>query len=736
MHVPSLSTAAITILLAANAASSVVGAKVKLLSWDDAYKKAETLVKKMSLEQKVSIATGVGWMNGLCVGNTYGTTNPDFPSLCLQDAPLGIRFADNVTSGVSGINAAASFDRKAIRARGEYMGEEFRGKGVNVQLGPAMNFMRSPKGGRGWESGGEDPYLVGVASEETVHGIQDQGVIATAKHYLLNDQELHRTTSSSDVDPRTLHEIYLWPFARSVEAGVGSIMCSYNLVNGTYACEDDYLLNTVLKGELGFKGFVQSDWAATHSTVAAANGGLDMTMPGDITFQSGDSYFGKNLTDAVTKKEVPEARATDMAMRIVATWYKMGQDKSFPKTTLDAFHLDKAPVVNVQADHKKLVREMGAASNVLLKNVKNTLPLNPKKVKKIAIIGSDAGPDPKGLNSCDDHGCTSGTLAQGWGSGTARFPYLIDPLQGLTEAFGKNVKIESNLNDWDLEAAAETAKGSDYAFVFSNADSGEEYIAFDGNVGDRKNLTLWNNGDNLIKAVADANKNTIVVIHAVGAVLMPWIDHPNIKAVLWPGLPGQESGNSLADVVTGKVNPSGRLPYTIAKDESDYNVDIDENLKIEYSEKLLMGYKWFDHAGIKPLFPFGHGLSYTKFDYSNLKVKSKISYDSKHGEKTIKSATVKATINIKNSGQVDGAEIVQAYLSFPKNAGEPPKVLRGFEKVFLGRNKQEKVEFELSKTELSIWDTAANAWVIPRGKFSIHIGASSRDIRKSSSFSL
>ncbi|KAG2233832.1 glycoside hydrolase superfamily [Thamnidium elegans] len=736
MHLPSLSTTAITLLFAANAATTLVEAKVKPLSWDAAYNKAEALVSQMSLEQKVAITTGSGWMKGACVGNTYGTTNPDFPSLCLQDAPLGIRFASNVTSGVSGINAAASFDRKAIRERAEYMGKEFKGKGVHVQLGPAMNFMRDPRGGRGWEAGGEDPFLMGVLAEETVKGIQEQGVIATAKHFLLNEQETNRHKSSSDVDSRTLHEIYLWPFARSVEADVGSIMCAYNLANATYACENDYLMNTVLKGELGFKGFVHSDWGATHSTAKSVNNGLDMTMPGDIDMNNANTgtYFGKNLTDAVEAGEVPEERATDMAMRIVASWYKMKQDKGHPETTLDSFHMEKAPYVNVQSNHKKLVREMGAASNVLLKNVKNTLPIDPKKVKKIAVIGSDSITDPK-LFNCADHGCTGYTLAQGWGSGTTYYPYIVDPLAGLTNAFGKKVAVESTADDWDLKKAAEVAKDSDYAFVFSNADSGEEYITVDGNVGDRNNITLWHNGDNLIKAVADANKNTIVVIHAVGPVLMPWINHPNIKAVLWPGLPGQESGNSLADVVTGKVNPSGRLPYTIAKREEDYNAGISQELVIPYEERLLMGYKWFDHAKIEPLFPFGYGLSYTKFDYSKLSVKAKASYDKKD-KKTIKDATVKASISIKNAGHVEGAEIVQAYLSFPKSAGSPPQQLRGFEKVFLKKGKKETVKFELTKTELSIWDEGTETWVIPSGKFTINIGASSRDIRKSSSFTL
>lgn len=381
MHFNSLAATALTLLVAVNTTQAK-----KVLSWDAAYAKAKTLVDQLSLEQKVNITTGEGWMAGRCVGTTYSVTNPDFPSLCLQDAPLGMRFADNVTSGVAGINAAASFDKEAILARGVYLGQEYYDKGVHILLGPAMNIGRSNEGGRGWESGGEDPYLTGVLASQSIKGIQSEGVIATAKHYILNDQELNRKNSSSNVDERTLHEIYLWPFARAVEAGVGSIMCSYNQVQDTWACEDDYTLNQVLKGELGFKGFVQSDWSATMSTVPSANGGLDMTMPGDITFNSNDSYFGKNLTDAVAAKTVDESRVTDMVTRIVAAWYKVGQDKGFPEVKINSFNRDKATVANVQRDHKKLARSMAAASNVLLKN-SGILPLS-KKVQSIALVGS------------------------------------------------------------------------------------------------------------------------------------------------------------------------------------------------------------------------------------------------------------------------------------------------------------------------------------------------------------
>ncbi|CAO3636445.1 unnamed protein product [Cunninghamella echinulata] len=696
-------------------------------TWDEAYVQAKELVAKMSIEDKVKITTGNGFTNGKCVGNTY--PNDYFPSLCLQDAPLGMRFAYNVTAGVSGINAAASFDKEGILQRGIYMGKEYRGKGVHVQLGPGMNYMRSPHGGRGWESFGEDPYLSGVAAVETIKGVQSQGVISTAKHYILNDQELNRHTQSSDVDDRTLHEIYLWPFARSIEAGVGAVMCSYNRVNGTHACEDDHTLNTILKGELNFKGFVMSDWWATYSTAKAANGGLDMEMPGNIdeSNPNSGSYFGANLTSAVQHDKVKEARLTDMVERIVAAWYKMGQDKGFPETNINSFKPDEAPVVNVQADHKKYVRQLGAASVVLLTNKNNILPLTSKE-KSISIIGSDAFLDPLLFNNtaCPDYGCDPATLIQGWGSGTTTYPsYIISPYDGIKNRAGKKTKITGTTSNWDLDKAEKVAKASDIAIVFANSDSGEQYITVDGNIGDRNNLTLWNNGDKLIERVANANKNTIVVVHSVGATLMPWVDHPNIKAIVWPGLPGEQSGNSLADVLYGDVNPSGRLPYTIAKKEEDYVTAPSPDDHIVYSEKLNIGYRWFDAKKIEPLFPFGHGLSYTTFQYSDLKVKA-------HA----KALQVDAQLKLKNTGKVGGAEIVQAYLSFPKHAGEPPKILRGFEKVYMEAGQQAKVNFSFTKTELSIWDVDSQSWVVPNGKFQLHIGASSRDIRQSASFTL
>ncbi|RCI05115.1 hypothetical protein CU098_012427 [Rhizopus stolonifer] len=698
-------------------------ASFHVLSWDEAYEKAKIMVQAMTLEQKVNITTGIGWESGPCVGRTTG---PDFPELCLQDSPLGIRFTDGVSSGVSGINAAASFDREAIRKRGEYMAKEFRAKGIHAQLGPSMNMLRAPAGGRNWEAFGEDPFLVGVAASETIQGIQSQGVMAVAKHLIGNEQETNRLVHSVDIDERTIQEVYLWPFARSVEAGVASVMCAYNKINGVYACENEHVLNNLLKKQLGFKGFIQSDWSATHSTEDSANHGLDMTMPGDITFHSGDSYFGANLTRAVKNGKVSEDRVTDMAMRIVASWYKLGQDQNFPETNFDSFRPEKGKHIDVQEDHKVLIREMGAMSTVLLKNQENILPLSTTSTRKLAIIGSDAGPSLRKLN-CEDHGCNDGSLAQGWGSGTANFPYLVTPADGIKQRAGNKMIIKEHLNDKDITTASQIASEADIAIVFVSANSGEEFITVEGHKGDRFHLNLWNAGDDLIKAVADVNKNTIVVIHSVGPVHMPWIDHPNIKALVWPGLPGQESGNSLADVLFGDVNPSGRLPYTIAKDIKDYPAEISNEMNFSYKEGLYIGYRWFDQKKKDPLFEFGHGLSYTKFEYENMAVD--VQGDSND-------PTVAISVTVKNVGRFDGAEVSQLYLSYPKVANEPPQLLRGFEKVFISKKSEQTVKFMLQRTELSYYDLDAHAWVVPKGEFIAHIGASSRDIKHSSSFIL
>ncbi|KAL1938113.1 hypothetical protein VTO73DRAFT_11942 [Trametes versicolor] len=725
--------------------------------WKAAHARAKKLISGWSLEQKVATTTGVGWMGGRCVGNIPAVA--DWPGLCLEDSPLGVRDTDFVTAFPTGLSAAATWQRALIRARGLAMGQEFKGKGAHVALGPMMNLGRIAQGGRNWEGFGADPFLSGEAAYETILGLQEGGVQACAKHYINNEQEHFRTQESSNVDDRTEHEIYFHPFLRSVQAGVASVMCSYNLINDTYACENDYTLNELLKKQAGFQGYVMSDWGAHHSTLAAV-AGLDMSMPGDITSLSGTTWWGANLTAFVQNGTIAESRVDDMAERILASWYLLDQDQNYPEVSFNAFFMNDPATnahIDVQADHYKIVREIGAAGSILLKNTDSALPL--KKPRSIALIGNDAGPSSRGPNGFTDRGGDDGILAMGWGSGSAQFPYLISPLEAIQARARKDSsgsQVSWFLNNWDLAGAQATALDQDVALVFVNADAGEGYITVDGNEGDRKNLTLWDNAEALIEAVASVNRNTVVVAHSVGpAIIESWIDNPNITAVVWAGLPGQEAGNSITDVLYGDVNPSGRLPYTIAKDPADYSAQLitggtgDDILRIDYTEGLNIDYRHFDANNIVPRFEFGFGLSYTTFSYAGLHISPITHADSTSAALESAWASGKAspadegavtalwlhrpafevTFTVKNTGAVAGTEIAQLYLHFPSSAGEPPSVLRGFEDIQVPAHGSAQGKITLSRYDLSVWDVDAKGWRKPSGVFTFSIGASSRDFR-------
>ncbi|KAH9476789.1 putative beta-glucosidase L [Psilocybe cubensis] len=732
-------------------------------AWKAAYAKAKAKVAGFTLEEKVNVTTGVGWQGGRCVGNIAAiepARGRGWPGLCLEDSPLGVRFGDFVTAFPAGINAAATFNRRIIRARGLAMGQEHKGKGVNIALGPMMNMGRLAEGGRNWEGFGADPFLTGEAAFETILGMQQGGVQACAKHFIGNEQEHFRTISSSDIDDRTMHEIYAHPFLRSVMAGVSSVMCSYNLLNGTYACENDKVLNDILKREFGFQGFVMSDWSAQHTTISAITG-LDMTMPGDITFNSETSYFGPNLTDYVNNGTIPESRVDDMATRILASWYLLKQDQpSYPATNFNAFNPDDDATnerIDVQDDHDKIVREIGAASAVLLKNERGALPLG-KKDRSIVLVGSGAGPGKAGPNEFSDQGGSDGVLAMGWGSGTANFTYLVTPLDAIqSKAREFHSSISWFFDDFNLPRAGNMAKKRTTALVFLVSDSGEDYITVDGNEGDRKNLTAWHGGDALVQAVAAQNNNTIVIVNSVGPLILePWIEHPNVTAVVWAGLPGTEVGNALVDVLYGAWNPSGRLPYTIAKSVSDYPAQVNlggnnrDVLAIPYTEGLNIDYRHFDSFNITPRFEFGFGLSYTTFAYSGLSV-SKIAAEATPADQPLIKAwengnatligegssralwlhrpAYQAKFQVKNTGSVFGGDIPQLYINFPSSSGEPPSVLRGFTNVEVSPGQKTTVTITLSRYDLSIWDVERQGWAKPAGKIGVSIGASSRDIR-------
>ncbi|KAJ6582804.1 glycoside hydrolase family 3 protein [Mycena sp. CBHHK59/15] len=746
MKVPTAFNTLLVLVASAILANAQYGSLNISPDWKSAYTKAERALSQLSLEDKVNVATGQG-SSSRCIGNTFAVPSIAFPGFCLEDSPLGVRLATNVSAFPAAINVAATFNRTLMRQRGVAMGAEFRGKGVNVALGPMMNLMRSPAAGRNWEGFGGDAYLSGEGAFETITGMQSQGVQATAKHFVNNEQEHFRTTSSSNVDDRTQHELYTIPFLRSVQAGVAAIMCSYNLINGTYACENDKTLNGILKGELGFQGYVMSDWGGTHSTAPAALSGLDMTMPGSPAPGSDSSFFGANLVAAVQNGTVPQSRVDNMALRILAAWYLVGQDDGYPPVNFDSRD-NSAPddeQVNVQANHKVLIREIGQASTVLLKNVNAALPF--KNIKTIGVIGNGAGPSSRGPNGYSNRAGDDGVLAMGWGSGTANFPYLITPLDAImARAAQDGSTVFSTLSDTDLAAAATVASGKDVALVFITADSGEGGGLVEGNAGDRNDLQAWHSGDALVQQVAQFSANTIVVVNSVGPIVMEaWIDHPNVTAVVWSGLPGQEAGNSVTDILFGAYNPSGRLPYTIGKSINDYAAQVIYTsggatvVPIPYSEGIFLDYRHFDAAGIAPRFEFGFGLSYTTFAYSHLS----ISGTPRGGQAPtgpgssldpwLQSPVVTVRFTLRNSGQVAGHEIPQLYISLPASTTSPPRILRGFDSVFLAPGKSCVVSLQLSRFDLSTWDVVSQRWQVPAGKIGVSIGASSRDIRLSGS---
>ncbi|KJX96654.1 beta-glucosidase like protein [Zymoseptoria brevis] len=653
--------------------------------WKESYAKAANMVGQMTIIEKVNVTTGTGWRMGMCVGNTAAVNRLGFPSLCLQDGPLGLRFVDNATAWPAGITTGATWNKDLMYRRGQAHGFEAKKKGINVILGPSMGALgRLPAGGRNWEGFGADPVLQAVGAAQTIKGIQDAGVMATAKHFVGNEQEHFRqsfewglpNSLSSNIDDRTLHEIYAWPFAESVRAGVASIMCSYNQVNNSYACQNSKLMNGILKDELGFQGFIQSDWLAQRAGVASTLAGLDMTMPGDgLRWQDGDTLWGGELTKSVLNGSVRMERLNDMALRVVAAWYQLGQDDSSqwpngslsssatfsswtndevgklyegsPDSTETGLVNQFVPVRVTEegGDHEKLAREIAAEGIVMVKNDDNILPLakdgsnihsnrtgkKPGEKIKVGIFGLDAFSHPKGPNSCPDRSCNEYTLAVGWGSGSSEFPYLVSPFDALNATFDHSAVEVSDFPHNGIKLVDRTSGKQDLCIVFLNSDSGEGYLEWNHVKGDRIDLMPQNHGHFLAEEVAKScggknpddspNSNTIAVLHNVGPTLLEsWIDLPGLKSLLIAHLPGQESGNALADVIFGDVNPSGHLPYTIAHKEEDYG----PNSKIltkpnhlvpqqDFTEGWAFDYRYFDQQNITPRYPFGYGMSYTTF---------------------------------------------------------------------------------------------------------------------------
>ncbi|KAH9840409.1 glycoside hydrolase family 3 protein [Teratosphaeria destructans] len=746
------------------------------LDWEAAFERASSFVDQLTLAEKIELVTGTP---GPCVGNIAPIPRLGFDGLCLHDGPLGIRQATYASVFPAGISVAASWDRKLAKQRGVDMGTEFKGKGAHVALGPAAGPLgRSARGGRNWEGFSPDPYLTGKLFADTIEGMQSEGVQACAKHYIGNEQETQRNPSvssdgttieavSSNIDDRTMHEVYSWPFAEAVKIGTASIMCSYNRINGSYACQNSKTLNGLLKNELGFQGYVLSDWGATHSGYHAINAGLDMNLPGGLDFRlTKFSYFGKNLTMAVNNGSVPEDRLNDMVRRVLTPYFALGQNEQYPASDGSAYGLDpKDPAdilynftlgasnVDVRGDHAELIRELGAAGIVLLKNTNSALPL--KAPKNIGVFGDAQGDVADGLyyvRSGEDTGFPYGVLPVGGGAGTGRHSYVVPPLDAVkarARQQGNNALVQyvqDNRFITDANGFSTLSPSPpDVCLVFVKTWATEDF--------DRTGLLLDWNGTGVVETVAASCPNTIVVTNSGGLNILPFADHPNVTAILAAHYPGQEVGNSIVDVLWGSTNPSGKLPYTIAAHESDYAFsDITNSTALQkttdpnawqsdFQEGLLIDYRWFDHANHSVRYEFGFGLSYTTFALAHLSIAqtSPGPITARPANATVRPGGLPAlwdtlytvTARITNTGPVAGAAVPQLYLGIPSpdRAVTPVKVLRGFEKVDLQPGEGKDVAFALTRRDVSYWDVGVQQWVIGDGAVEVYAGFSSRDVQ-------
>lgn len=651
--------------------------------------RASLLLAQMTLEEKIAMVHGVP---GSYVGNVTNNARLGIPALHLQDGPAGIANSGimNVTALPAPIALGATWDVSLARKYGEVLGAEARGKGVHVLLAPMIHTTRVPQGGRNFETFGEDPFLNSAISASDVMGIQSQRVIANAKTFICNDQENDRGLVSAEVDDRALHEIYYPPFLACVRSGLGSVMTSYNRVNGEWASQAPEL-GTVLKARWGFGGFTVCDWGAAFSAFGGANNGLDMEM-------AEGQKFGDSLCQEIQLGNVTVSQLDEMVHRIFTSMFRFGIfDDPTTNTILSS-------VTNVA--HTALARDVSAQSMVLLKNATNGLPLNSTNLQALGVFGTPAFENP---------------IWGGTGSAWVYLSYYDVPLDAISNRAGTNVLINYHQGDsGSITQAVQLAKQSDAAIICVGQQTGEGE--------DRSSLSLPGDQDQLISAVAAVNPRTIVVLYESSGTLMPWINDVAAVVVAW--YPGQEGGRALASVLFGDVNPSGKLPLTFPVSSNQVPAStlaqypgIDH--RVSYSESLRVGYRWYDASNQAPLFPFGHGLSYTTFAYSNLTV----SAVSPSGQVTV-------SVDVNNTGTRAGAEVAQLYLGFPAAAGEPPKQLKGFHKVSLQPGQTQRIDFNLVWENLAFWNVAAQEWTVPLGNFQIYVGASSRDIRLTGTFTV
>ncbi|KAF2141089.1 glycoside hydrolase family 3 protein [Aplosporella prunicola CBS 121167] len=722
--------------------------KNRLGEWQSAYEKAASLVVGLTNDEKITIITG-GSISG---NNTWN-------ALSFKDGMMGVQWQYFVSSFSVTSALAMTWDKDHFLSQAKAVGSEFYLEGYQVLNGPTSEPLgRTPWGGRLAETFTPDPYLNGIAFGEMVKGIRQSGVIAGGKHFLLNEQETNRTVSisttttaiySSNADDKTIHEAYLWPFYDGVRAGLGGVMCAMNKVNGTLSCENSALLNGLLKEELGFPGLVFPDMNAQSTAVGSANGGLD--------YGSSTMWTTETLGAGIANGSFTQARLDDMVIRNVAPYYFAGLDDGKQPETASA-----TDYRDVRANHAALIRKIGAESLVLLKNNNANgggLPLN--RPRTMAVFGAHAGPVMAGPNqafSVQGVGSTyQGHMASGSGSGQDSFAYLITPFNSLTtRAVADGTMIRWVLND--TYGSSSSSMGGDSGSggvdlsslgqgtavtpgIESYADNAEACLvflnAYAGEGADRTELANAEQ-DALVNTVASTCNNTMVVINTVGARLVDqWIEHANVTALLYGGPLGQESGNAIADVLYGDVNPSGKLTHTIAKNESDYTVGVCYTAQCDFAEGVYIDYRSFDARNVTPRYEFGFGLSYTSFTFSDVAVtKTNASalaapYASgprgPGGRADLWDEMLQVSARVTNAGHRTGKVVAQLYVGFPDSAGQPLRQLRGFEKVELDKGESSEVVFGLRRRDVSVWDTGAQEWRVERGAYRVWVGGSLGD---------
>lgn len=675
-------------------------------------------LSRMTLEEKVGL---------LHADRSYGSAGVPrlgIPENNLTDGPSGLRpemvwqtwihagmSSDSCTAFPALVCLAATWDPEMGTLFGKSLGEEALYRNKNILLGPAVNIFRTPMNGRNFEYMGEDPYLASKMAVSYIKGVQRNHVAACVKHFAVNNQETKRTTINTIVDERTLHEIYFPAFKAAVqEAGVWAIMGAYNKFDGQYCCHNSYLLNDVLRRQWGFDGVVISDFGGTHDTQEAINNGLDMEFGTDLgSLEAFQNYrLGKPYLELLKKNEASEGVLNEKVRRVLRMMYRTNMSEGRPWGAL------------ASEEHAMAARRIAEDGIVLLKNNNNILPLSIESIDRILVVGENAVK----------------MMSRDGGSSEVKSKYEVVPFEGIRKYAAHKIRIDyqpgysstaaTSVNDSLQAEAVKAAKNADVIVYIGGMN---KTLHQDCEGVDRQSYNLPYNQDALISALYAANPYLVAVMVSGNAYAMPWQGRVPVIVQAWYG--GTEAGNAIASILFGESNPSGKLPFSFPvkiEDNSAHVFDAypGDDETVEYKEGIFVGYRWFEKEKIKPLFAFGHGLSYTTFDYGKIRIDKKVieSTDS-----------VTVTIPITNSGKREGAEVVQLYVADMKSSlPRPLKELKGFKKVRLVPGETVEVDFTIGKEALSFYDPELHGWVVEPGKFQILIGGASDDIRSSATF--